>query len=60
MNYDSENCLKVLLKYGADPELQCTGNDYTGMTALELSVRRRRRNCTAIIKEHTGFVPNNK
>jgi hypothetical protein len=26
------------------------------MTALEISVRRRRRDCTAIIKEHIGFV----
>jgi len=59
--YDSQDCLKLLLKLGADPKAVVTppeeGQDVAneGQNVLELSVGRRRRQCTALLKEHMGL-----
>jgi len=53
--FDSQECLQILLDNGADPEIGVQSEvAYSNMTALELSVSRRRRDCTAIIKKHLG------
>jgi hypothetical protein len=43
-------------QFGADPEVGVQSEAaYANMTALEFSVSRRRRDCTAILKEHMGM-----
>jgi len=47
--------LEVILKHGGDPYDQMENAECYGLNAIEYSIRKKRRDCTALLKKAAGL-----